>query len=113
VRDIFAVEALDIPNIVAIGAQGPFRGFGPRRNPGCERLPTANEVVRQVGRERQPCSVCASKLRQYVSDDAVITRSVPWTDNATLNSASNDLLALMIRITQRWAPMAAKVVAER
>ncbi|MFJ3585991.1 nucleic acid/nucleotide deaminase domain-containing protein [Streptomyces sp. NPDC090127] len=47
--------------------------------------------------ERQPCPVCAGKLPAFMSPNARITWSVPWGNNALINSVANDMLAGMIR----------------
>ncbi|MFC1429406.1 polymorphic toxin-type HINT domain-containing protein [Streptacidiphilus sp. N1-3] len=47
--------------------------------------------------ERQPCSVCAGKLPDYLAENAQITWSVPWGDDGLMNSVSNEMLAGMIR----------------
>ena len=47
--------------------------------------------------ERQPCSVCAGKLPDYLAGNAQITWSVPWGDDGLMNSVANEMLAGMIR----------------
>ncbi|MER5739700.1 RHS repeat-associated core domain-containing protein [Streptomyces sp. NPDC002262] len=47
--------------------------------------------------ERQPCPVCAPLLGGALNPGTPISWSVPWGADAVVNSASNDLLKLMIR----------------
>ncbi|MFE5515044.1 polymorphic toxin-type HINT domain-containing protein [Streptomyces sp. NPDC056529] len=47
--------------------------------------------------ERQPCPVCGPLLDGALSPGTPITWSVPWGADAVMNSASNDLLKMMIR----------------
>ncbi|MEU8609253.1 DNRLRE domain-containing protein [Actinoplanes sp. NPDC048791] len=53
--------------------------------------------ITELYSERQPCSACASKLSGYLADNARVTWSVPWGDNALVNSVANEMLAGMIR----------------
>ncbi|WP_457469783.1 polymorphic toxin-type HINT domain-containing protein [Streptomyces sp. TE4109] len=47
--------------------------------------------------ERQPCPACGPLLDGKLSSGTPITWSVPWGADAVMNSASNDLLKMMIR----------------
>ncbi|MEW1550634.1 ricin-type beta-trefoil lectin domain protein, partial [Streptomyces tsukubensis] len=47
--------------------------------------------------ERQPCPVCGPLLDGALKPGTPVTWSVPWGANAIMNSASNELLKMMIR----------------
>lgn len=54
--------------------------------------------INRLYSERQICSVCQTKLPPYLADDVALTYSVPWPDNQTMRKASDELLAMFIRL---------------
>lgn len=51
--------------------------------------------------DRQPCSVCQSKLKAALKPGTRITWAVPWGKNALINSGANELLAGYIKAAGR------------
>ncbi|WP_410671200.1 nucleic acid/nucleotide deaminase domain-containing protein [Amycolatopsis sp. cmx-4-68] len=52
--------------------------------------------------ERQPCpKMCGPKLAEVLNRNAKVSWAVPWTDNATINAASKDVLKKFINAAKR------------
>jgi len=54
--------------------------------------------ITELYSERQPCLRCDASLSDYLADNPDVSWSVPWTDNAQINAAANELLMYLIRM---------------